>query len=249
MAVSLRRVPSLDAERRTVAQACRIVALAGLSEDILGHVSLRLDEERMLLRCRGPQERGLLHTTTEDVRVVRLDGAGEPGDGYRAPHEAPIHAELLRARPDVRAVVHAHPRHAVLAELAGLPLRPVLGAYHIPAYRMAVDGVPVYPRAVLVSTPALGRELAGATGSADQCVLHGHGVVTLGRSVEQAVTRALALEELSRWAVELARLGAEPPAVPEADRRLLPDLGSELNDRSLWRHHLARLERAGLTVR
>ncbi|NUR08120.1 MAG: class II aldolase/adducin family protein [Nocardioidaceae bacterium] len=237
-----------DDVRRTVAQACRVLALAGLTEDILGHVSVRVDDDTMLLRCRGPHEQGLLHTTPDDVREVRLDGTGDPGDGYRAPHEASIHAELLRARPEVRAVVHAHPRHAVLAELAGLPLRPVFGAYHIPAYRLAVDGVPVYPRSVLVSTPALGRELAAAMGESDQCMLHGHGIAVVGTSVQQAVLRALALEELARWTVELTGLGASPPDVPPEDRRELPDLGIELNDRTMWRHHLARLERAGLAV-
>jgi ribulose-5-phosphate 4-epimerase/fuculose-1-phosphate aldolase len=258
MAVSLRDVDVVAEQRLVIAQACRILALAGLTEDILGHVSVRTDDEAMLLRCRGPADRGLLFTTPGDVRRVRFDTGGGRAtlvgavDGteedYRLPHEAAIHAELLRARPDVRAVVHAHPRHAVLAELAGLTLRPVVGAYNIPAFRMALEHVPVYPRSVLVSTPELGRELVAAMGGADQCVLHGHGVAVVGASVEQAVSRALALEELARWTVELAGLGARPSPVSSRDSQQLPDLGAELNDRTLWRHHLARLELAGLAV-
>lgn len=232
--------------RRTVALGCRVMAHAGLTEDVLGHISMRVDGDTMLLRCRGPQERGLLFTSPDDVHEVKLDGEGSLGRGYRTPHEAPLHAEILRARPEVRAVVHAHPRHAVLADLAGLPLRPVLGAYHIPAYRMALNGVPVYPRSVLIATPELGRELAAALGDADQCVLRGHGVAVVGPSVEEAVVRALTLEELSRWTVELGRLGATPDTVPAEDRSGLPDLGGELNDLSVWRHHLGRLEVAGL---
>jgi len=67
-----------------------------------------------------------------------LTFAGEPIDlplGYEAPKELAIHTELLRARPDLGAVVHAHPRSALLAGLAGLTARPVFGAYNIPAMR------------------------------------------------------------------------------------------------------------------
>lgn len=234
--------------RRTVALGCRIIAHAGLAENVLGHISVRTGDHAMMLRCRGPRERGLLFTVPNDVHEIDLDGETELEDGYRPPHEAPLHAEILHARPDVRAVVHAHPRHAVLADLAGLPLRPVLGAYDIPAHRMALAGVPVYPRSVLVATPELGREVAAALGRADQCVLRGHGVAVVGRSVEEAVVRALTLEELARWTVELGRLGVTPESVPAEDRAALPDLGAELNDRSMWRHHLGRLDRAGLGI-
>ncbi len=41
--------------RRTVALACRILAYRGLAEDVLGHVSVRVGADRMLVRCRGPQ--------------------------------------------------------------------------------------------------------------------------------------------------------------------------------------------------
>jgi hypothetical protein len=102
--------PALARLRETVAQACRILALEGLVEGVLGHVSARVDDTRMLLRCRGPAERGLELTSAEDVRLVDLDGHGDdPASGYAAPNELPIHGELLRARPEVGAVVHAHP--------------------------------------------------------------------------------------------------------------------------------------------
>ena len=60
----------------TVATACRILAQQGLAADVLGHVSVRLDADRILLRCRGPEDRGLLFTVADDIRVVDLDGRG-----------------------------------------------------------------------------------------------------------------------------------------------------------------------------
>jgi ribulose-5-phosphate 4-epimerase/fuculose-1-phosphate aldolase len=242
---------ALERLRRTVALACRILANTGLAEDILGHVSVRVGHDRMLVRCRGPKEQGLLFTLEADIRLVDLDGRGETDDGWTAPTELPIHAELLRARPDVESVVHCHPPSVLVAGLADVALRPVFGAFNIPAARLALDGVPVYPRSVLVRRPELGRELVQAMGPAPVCVLRGHGIVTVGsgeHAVEQAVARALNLDVLARVNIERERLGGRATDLTPDDIAELPDLGASFNDLLLWRHHLARLRLAGLAL-
>ena len=249
--------PPSDA-RLLIAHACRILGARGLAEDVLGHISLRTGPSRMLLRCRGPQEEGLLFTRTADVREVDLDGRAVEGggaagdlDGWAVPNELPIHAEVLRARPDVDAVVHCHPPSVLIAGLEDVPLRPVFGAYHVPAARLALDGVPVYPRSVLVRRPELGREVAAALGDAPALVMRGHGITTVGsgpHAVEQAVCRALALETLARVSLESARFGGRARDLPPEDVAELPDLGGAFNDVMLFRHHLARLRHAGLLL-
>jgi ribulose-5-phosphate 4-epimerase/fuculose-1-phosphate aldolase len=237
--------------QRTVALACRILANAGLAEDILGHVSVRTGPDRMLVRCRGRCEQGLLFTVDEDVRPVDLDGRSDALDGWAVPNELPIHAELLRARPDVDAVVHCHPPSVLVAGVENLPLRPVFGAYNIPAARLALDGVPVYPRSVLVRRPELGRELVEAMGQSTVCVLRGHGIATVGSgeyAVEQAVVRALNLDVLARVSLERARVGDRAADLTPEDVAELPDLGTSFNDLNIWRHHVARLRLAGLTL-
>jgi ribulose-5-phosphate 4-epimerase/fuculose-1-phosphate aldolase len=234
--------------RTTVATACRILAQQDLAADVLGHVSVRLDAERILLRCRGPQDRGLLFTVADDIREVDLDVRGDLDGGYAVPNEFPIHTELFRARPHVNAVVHAHPRDVMIADLAGVELRQIFGAYNIPASRLAHQGVPVYPRSVLIRTPELGREVAAVIGESGVCILRGHGVVAVGESVEQATMRALDLAELSRISAAVARLGGHPPIVSDDDRHELPDLGSAFNDSSRWRHYAGRLQTAGLAL-
>jgi ribulose-5-phosphate 4-epimerase/fuculose-1-phosphate aldolase len=245
--------PGSSDQRTLVANACRVLAGRGLAEDVLGHVSVRTGPDTLLVRCRGPREEGLLFTTADDVREVDL--ATAPGaaaeDGWSAPNELPIHTEVLRARPDVDAVVHCHPPAVLLAGIAEVPLRPVVGAYNIPAARLALDGVPVYPRSVLVCRPELGREVALALGSAPVLVLRGHGIVTVGsgaHAVEQAVARALALDVLARVSVDVHRLGGSAPDISAADVADLPDLGGAFNDVMLFRHHLARLRHEGLLL-
>ena len=146
----------------------------------------------------------------------------------------------------VTAVVHAHPPAVVTADLAGLALRPVVGAYNIPATRMARDGIPVYPRGVLIRRGDLAGQMLAAMGDAPACVLRGHGVTTTGASIAAAVVRALHLESLARVILGAAQAGGHPADLPAADAAELPDLGSALNEDSIWRYHLARLDHAGL---
>ncbi len=232
--------------RRKVAVGCRILAHQGLAEDILGHISVRIDDRRALVRCRGAEERGLLFTTIDDVRTVVLADGSTDDEAYAPPNELPIHTEVLAAQPHHRAVVHAHPPCVIAADLAGVPLVPLVGAYHIPAAKLAQHGIPVYPRGVLIRRAELAREMVEAMGQHPVCVLRGHGITTAGATVEQAVGRALALDALARMGNRVRALGATPTALPPDDLAELPDLGSTFNDELIWRHHEARLDHAGL---
>lgn len=232
--------------RLEAAQACRVLAHAGLAADVLGHVSVRAGEGRLLVRCRGPEERGLLFTTPADIHEVSLDGPYDLPDGYRVPSELPIHVETLRTRPQAQAVVHVHPPAVVTADLAGLKLRPVVGAYNIPAMALARAGIPVYPRGVLIRRADLAEQMLAAMGTSPVCLLRAHGVTTTGASVAEAVARALSLESLAAVILAAAQAGAHPPDLADEDVAELPDLGAALNTESIWRYHLARLDHAGL---
>lgn len=221
-----------------VALACRALARAGLASGSLGHVSARVAPDRIAIRCRGPEDAGLLFTQARDVREIDpADPA--PGGDRRVPHELAIHAAFYRARPDVGAVVHVHPPAAVLAGLAGLQLRPVFGAFDIPAARLALAGVPVFPRAALITRAELGDELVAVAAGADVCLMRGHGITTVGPTVAAAFARALELERLAAVTLDLARLGSYPDVLTDADRAELPDLGAAFDDGLVWAHHAA----------
>lgn len=242
-------IQAVDADlprlRTEVATACRVLASRGLADGILGHISLRIDDSRLLIRCRGPLERGLAYTAGEDIRLVDLDGEpaapGELYDGYAVPNELPLHTEVLRARPDVRAVVHAHPPAVVAADLAGLAVRPIVGAFDIPGMRLASGGVPVYSRGVLVRNRGLAKEMVTAMGDRPVVVLRAHGLTSAAESVEQAVLQAISVDSLSRMALAVAAAGGVPADLPDEDIAELPDLGGSFNTDTAWRHELARL--------
>ena len=105
---------------------------------------------------------------------------------------------MLRARPGIRTVVHAHPPATVAADLAGIAIRPIVGAYDMPAARLAEGGVPVYPRGVLVRDRRLAAEMVAAMGDRPVVVLRGHGLTTTGDSPAQAVLRALGVDLIAQ---------------------------------------------------
>ncbi|GHF10482.1 hypothetical protein GCM10014715_77730 [Streptomyces spiralis] len=241
---------SYEALRERVAVACRVLAVTGLVEHILGHVSARTGERTLLVRGRGPGERGLAFTVVDDVQEVDLDGKGETPPEWSAPSELPIHAEVLRARPEVTAVVHAHPPAVVAASAAGLPWLPLVGSYDIPAARLAHDGIPVWPRSALIRRRDLAEQMVASLGDRPVVVLRGHGLVAVGtgdprQAVAEAVTRALAVDALARTTLAVAATGAPLRPIPDDDIAELPDLGPAFNVSAMWRHLAARAEHEG----
>jgi 3,4-dihydroxyphthalate decarboxylase len=224
-----------------IATACRVLAACGLVEHVLGHVSARIPDDRLLVRCRGPREAGLAHTTPEDVRAVPIRGdAGDLG-GWSAPNELPIHTEVLRRRPEVNAVVHAHPPAVVAASLLDAPLLPIYGAYDIPGARMAADGIPVWERSALIDNDELAGQMADALGDRPVVILRGHGLVSAADTVARAVLQAVAVDTLARTTLAVRQAGGVPRAISDADLAALPDLGGGFNVQTMWRHLLTRL--------
>lgn len=231
--------PGLGPFRALVAEACRILAAERLVETTLGHVSLRVDERHLLVRARGPNERGLRFTTPDDIVLVDLDGRLAPGEPPLAlPSELAIHTGVLRARPELSAVVHAHPPEVVALTVVGLPLRPIVGAYNIGAYRKARRGVPTYAYAGLIRDARRAEGLVAALGDAGACMLQGHGLVTCAASVESAVVDALDLCQLARLTLACAQTGRALEEVADEDAEDLPDLG-ERHSAQLWSYYAA----------
>ena len=235
----------LDEQRALVAQGCRVAAARGLVDGILGHLSLRVDDERLLIRCRSDSDTGVAFTRPTDVRLITFDGtAGAPGelDGYRVPNELPIHAETMLADPRHRAVAHLHPPAVVAADLAGIAIRAIYGAYDIPGARLAREGVPVYERAVLIRNSRLGKEMVAAMRGRPVVICRGHGITSAAAAVPQAVLQAISLDALARMSLRVRAAGGTLRDIPDADWDELPDLGPSFTAEAAWRHEVARLQ-------
>lgn len=231
--------------RSDVAQACRVAAARGLVDGILGHISARVDEDHLLVRCRSDSDDGVAFTRAGDIRLIRFDGtpgaAGEL-DGYRVPNELPIHVETLLAHPEHRAVAHLHPPATVAADLAGITIQPIYGAFDIPGAWLARDGVPVFARAVLIRTAELGKEMVAAMGGRPVVICRGHGITSAAATVAQAVLQAISLERLAAMSLRIRAAGGTCTPIDASDWADLPDLGPAFTADAAWRHEVARSE-------
>ena len=126
--------------------------------------------------------------TPADFSTMTLDGE-VAGGAQRPSTEWKLHQRTYRARPDVGAVVHLHPQHAVLVDALGHPIR-LLTLDHA-TYVRSVGTVPYFPN----GSDELADAAAAQAGEHDCIVLSHHGCSALGPDVGTAFRRALNLEE------------------------------------------------------
>jgi ribulose-5-phosphate 4-epimerase/fuculose-1-phosphate aldolase len=205
---------------KNVALSCQILAKLGLFKETTGHVSARRTSgAAMLIRGRGREESGLLFTKARDV--VAADFAGQKLDKrsvLKTPNESVIHGEIYKARPNVGAIVHAHPPSIVLTSMAGIKLRPIFGGFDPRGMRMAIKGIPVYPSSLTLHKVEQVHEMMAVMADNDICVLRGHGVVVCGSSVEDATIKAIKLDNLSAFNLQAAMLG-KVASISAADQK------------------------------
>ena len=182
----------IPALRRDVALGCHILATEDQGDFVWGHVSARDPDGRgVWMKAAGY---GFDELTAEQVILVSWDGEVLEGDGRR--HlEYPIHTELIRARPDVQAVVHTHAPWSVAFASTEEPLRPVSheGTLFVPP-----DVARFTETGDLVTTLELGAALAGTVGERNAALMVRHGIVACGGDLPTAVFNAVCLERACR---------------------------------------------------
>jgi ribulose-5-phosphate 4-epimerase/fuculose-1-phosphate aldolase len=233
--------------RKKVAISCRILAMQGLVKETTGHVSARVDENHIVIRGRGSAETALLFTTEDDVLHTDLEGKIlSEGANVGLPAEFSLHAEVYKARPDAGCVVHAHPPGILMCGLTDLELKPLFGAYDPSALKLAVDGVPVYPRSVTLTTPALGREMVATMAGKDVCLLYGHGITTVAPTVEESTIKAIKLESLARINWHARRNGSVRSIPPEDVQHFQSRDGGRRGGDAIWRYYVQLLDHQGI---
>src|SRR4051794_16998947 len=151
----------------------------------------------------------------DQVLLVSWDGEVLEGDGRR--HiEYPIHTELMRARPDVNAVVHTHAPWSVAFAATGQPLRPIS---HEGTLFAPPDVARFTETGDLIRTAELGGSVAATVGDRTAALLVHHGIVTCGADVESAVMTAVFLERACRMQIRATAGGG--PASWSSDEEAL----------------------------
>lgn len=175
---------------------------SGINQGTSGNISHRFGEGMLITPSSMPYDA----LEPADIMYVGPDGRAE---GRNLPSsEWRFHLDILRARPELNAVVHAHPTYATTIAIMGLSIPPI-------HYMVAVCGgsdIRCAPYATF-GTPELSAHAVTALEGRTACLLAHHGMIAAGKTLAKAMWLAVEVETLARQYHGCLQLG-EPPLLP-----------------------------------
>lgn len=187
-------------------KVCRRLETRGLLAAMDGNVSCRVGETAVLVTPSG-KPKGELRPF--DLLLVDYQGKVLAGEG-KPSSEIRMHLLVYRERPDVAAIVHAHPSMLTAMTLAGIPF--VSDA--LPEVRLTIGRVPTAPYAT-PTTEEVPESIAPFVKAHQAILLERHGSLTMGRTIKEACYRLEKLEHAARTLFYAgSMLGKAPSALP-----------------------------------
>jgi len=184
--------------REQIVAACRQLDSSGLNRGTSGNVSCREGEHFLITPTGVPVDE------ITPSKIVSLDfdgkviGIGKPSSEWQ------FHSAIYRARAEINAVLHTHAPHSTALAC----LREDLPPFHYMIALAGGDSVRCAPYA-LFGTDTLSQHAVAALVDRKACLLANHGMITLGRDLDEAMTIAIELESLCQQYL-IARQVADP---------------------------------------
>ena len=191
------------ATRRAVVEACRGMNALGLNQGTSGNISVRWGDGLLIT----PSGLPYAEMSAEDVVLLRMDGSYDhplvPSSEWR------FHRDIMRERPEVGAIVHAHPTYCTAFAMC----RMEIPAAH---YMIAASGGPTVRCGAYASygTPELSEAALDALRDRTCCLLANHGMIATGPDIGKALWLAVELETLCRQYAVALQVGT-PVVLPD----------------------------------
>ncbi len=175
--------------RQAIIDACLEMNQSGINQGTSGNISVRTGDQMLITPSGVPYEK----LTPEMIVTMPLDD-GTPVSGQMKPSsEWRFHRDILRAKPEAHAVVHAHPVYCTALAMN----RQEIPACH---YMIAAFGGATVPVAgyALFGTDGLSANVCNALQDRSGCLMANHGAVVIGDTLERALWRMVELETLAK---------------------------------------------------
>jgi L-fuculose-phosphate aldolase len=187
-------------KRQSIIDACRWMNASGINQGTSGNISLRDGDGFLITPTSTPYD--LMQP--EDIITMRFDdsvvGEGRPSTEWR------FHLDILEARPEVNAVVHAHPVYCTTLAILERSIPPI----HYMVCVAGGDTIRCAPYATF-GTQALSDNALDALKDRKACLLAHHGMIAVGDSLRSAMWLAVEVENLAHQYFNCLQLGREPP--------------------------------------
>ena len=196
--------------RQSVVEACRWMNASGLNQGTSGNISVRCGEDMLITPSGVPYDR----MKAQDLAAMPLEGNDGGNDGaykgkLRPSSEWRFHFDIMKAKPEVGAVVHTHSMYATTLAILGR----AIPACH---YMIAAAGGPdirCAPYATFGTQALSDHALAALEGRAC-CLLANHGMIATGPTLERAMWLAVELETIAKQ-YYLALAVGQPNVLPD----------------------------------
>jgi L-fuculose-phosphate aldolase len=186
-------------KRQSIIDACRQMNHLGINQGTSGNISLRHGEGMLITPTSVPYDA----MRPDQIVFLKLNSA--PAAGQRPSSEWRFHRDILKARPEVNAVVHAHPPFSTVLAIMGMDIPPI----HYMIACAGGDTIRCAPYATF-GTEELSRRAVTALEDRSACLLAHHGMIAVGASLAKAMWLAVEVEALARQYHGCLQIGTPP---------------------------------------
>jgi len=195
-------------KRQSIIDACRSMNTLGINQGTSGNISLRDGDGLLITPTSMPydvmQPEDIIEMRFDHSIEMRFDhsvvGNGRPSTEWR------FHLDILRARPEVNAVVHSHPIYCTTLAIMERSIPPI----HYMVCAAGGDTIRCAPYATF-GTQELSDNALAALEDRRACLLAHHGMIAVGDSLPSAMWLAVEVENLAHQYVNCLQFGVEPP--------------------------------------
>jgi L-fuculose-phosphate aldolase len=179
---------------------------------LAGNISFRISEDCILCTRHGADKGAL---SSEDIVLCAMDGSKIGGNGNPT-SEFSMHRMAYKQRPDVRAVIHAHPPTATAFAAASVPLDGLM----LPEMVVLLGQIALVPYAT-PGTEELAEKLKLYLDAHDGFLLENHGALTVGSDLREAALRMELIEHNAQITMHVRQIGKPFVLAPEEMESLM----------------------------
>ena len=173
-----------------------------------GNITVRMEDDLFLVTPTA-----FAKAKVERESLLYVNGRAEKVSGRTRPFsELNLHLFSYRARPDIAAVIHAHPVHACAFAVRGEPILSTMLAESVVSLGAEIPLVPY----AMPKTPESTQVLNEAMRQSDVILMENHGVIAVGPDLETAYLRLELVEHLATIQFKATQLGGAR-TIPNAD--------------------------------
>lgn len=187
------------AKRRFIIHACRRMNAVGINQGTSGNISVRHGGGLLITPT------SIAYDDMQPEQIVAMDLDGTCAPGAKPSSEWRFHRDILKARPDIHAVVHAHPPFATILAIMRMDIPPI----HYMIAAAGGDSIRCAPYATF-GTEELSHHALAALEDRDACLLAHHGMIAAGPTLARAMWLAVEVETLARQYHGCLAIGTPP---------------------------------------